>query len=57
MTAGLITTALLWTVACDRLGLPYDQALLDRTDRCRVWDEVDRLRAEQERPSTPRGAA
>lgn len=39
------TTAQLWLVACDRLGLPYSHTALSRWDRCRVWDEIDRIRA------------
>lgn len=46
---GLITTALDWTEACDRLRLPYDQRQLGDLERVRVWDEIDRIRRERER--------
>ena len=40
-----LTNAQLWIEVCDQLGLPYDLQQLGRWDRCRVWDEIDRIRS------------
>lgn len=45
---GLHNTAQDWIIACERLDLPVDHMLLGRWERCRVWDEIDRIRSERD---------